>query len=118
MVLVAAAATGTINLFDVPARQSFLIEMVGRMAAMGDKAYADIIREKFGIKFALLPLSADLIANFLLLSPEIGGAAFALYLLSDVNFRIWALVVGAQAATLQLAATGWTSGCCAEWTFG
>lgn len=29
-VLVAAAATGTINLFDVPARQSFLIEMVGR----------------------------------------------------------------------------------------
>jgi len=30
MVLVAAAAAGTINLFDVPARQSFLIEMVGR----------------------------------------------------------------------------------------
>jgi MFS family permease len=29
-VLVAAAATGTINLFDVPARQSFLIEMVGK----------------------------------------------------------------------------------------
>src|SRR5438874_3100179 len=74
----------------------FLIEMVGRMAAMGDKAYADIIREKFGIKFALLPLSADLIANFLLLSAEIGGAAFALYLVSDINFRIWALVVGAS----------------------
>src|SRR5258706_869981 len=30
MVLVAAAATGTINLFDVPARQAFVIEMVGR----------------------------------------------------------------------------------------
>jgi MFS family permease len=29
-VLVAAAATGTINLFDVPARQSFLIDMVGK----------------------------------------------------------------------------------------
>jgi len=29
-VLVAAAAAGTINLFDVPARQSFLIEMVGK----------------------------------------------------------------------------------------
>src|SRR5256714_10463300 len=57
----------------------FLIEMVGRMAAMGDKAYADIIREKFGIKFALLPLSADLIANFLLLSAEIGGAGVAAY---------------------------------------
>lgn len=30
MVIVAALATGTINLFDVPARQSFVIEMVGR----------------------------------------------------------------------------------------
>jgi MFS family permease len=33
-VLVAAAATGTINLFDVPARQSFLIEMVGKQDLM------------------------------------------------------------------------------------
>lgn len=30
MVLCAAFATGTINLFDVPARQAFVIEMVGR----------------------------------------------------------------------------------------
>src|SRR5260370_31018878 len=34
MVLVAAAATGTINLFDIPARQSFVIEMVGRQDLM------------------------------------------------------------------------------------
>jgi predicted MFS family arabinose efflux permease len=34
MVLVAAAATGTINLFDVPARQAFIIEMVGRQDLM------------------------------------------------------------------------------------
>jgi len=34
MVLVAAVATGTINLFDVPARQSFVIEMVGRQDLM------------------------------------------------------------------------------------
>jgi MFS family permease len=33
-VLVAAAATGTINLFDVPARQSFLIDMVGKQDLM------------------------------------------------------------------------------------
>src|SRR5947209_7749120 len=30
MVILAALATGTINLFDVPARQSFLVDMVGR----------------------------------------------------------------------------------------
>ena len=34
MVVVAAFATGTINLFDVPARQSFVIEMVGRQDLM------------------------------------------------------------------------------------
>jgi Mn2+/Fe2+ NRAMP family transporter len=72
----------------------FLIEMVGRLAAVSDKAYADIVREKFGIKFALLPLTADFVANFLLLSAEIGGAGFALYLLTDISFRIWAVVVG------------------------
>lgn len=33
-VLVAAAATGTINLFDMPARQSFLIDMVGKQDLM------------------------------------------------------------------------------------
>jgi MFS family permease len=34
MVLIAAAATGAINLFDVPARQAFVIEMVGRKDLM------------------------------------------------------------------------------------
>jgi MFS family permease len=34
MVVVAAIATGTINLFDVPARQSFVIDMVGRRDLM------------------------------------------------------------------------------------
>jgi MFS family permease len=33
-VLVAAAVTGTINLFDVPARQAFLVEMVGKRDLM------------------------------------------------------------------------------------
>ena len=34
MIVVAAIATGTINLFDVPSRQSFVIEMVGRQDLM------------------------------------------------------------------------------------
>ena len=71
----------------------FLIEMVGRMSAMNDKAYMDILREKFGIKFALLPLASELIANFLLLAAEIGGAAFALYLLTGIPFQIWTAAV-------------------------
>ena len=33
-VLIAAAATGTINLFDLPARQAFVIEMVGKQDLM------------------------------------------------------------------------------------
>ena len=71
----------------------FLVEMVGRMGAMGNKAYADILREKFGIKFALLPLASELIANLLLLAAEIGGMAFALYLVTGVSFRLWTVVV-------------------------
>lgn len=34
MVIVAAVATGTINLFDVPARQAFVVEMVGKQDLM------------------------------------------------------------------------------------
>jgi MFS family permease len=34
MIIVAAFATGTVNLFDVPARQAFVIEMVGRQDLM------------------------------------------------------------------------------------
>jgi MFS family permease len=34
MVVVAAVATGTINLFDLPARQAFVIEMVGKQDLM------------------------------------------------------------------------------------
>jgi Mn2+/Fe2+ NRAMP family transporter len=72
----------------------FLVEMVGRMAAMSDKAYPDILREKFGIKFALVPLASELIANFLILAAEIGGAAFALYLITGVSFQVWAFALG------------------------
>jgi len=63
------------------------------MSAMNDKAYMDILREKFGIKFALLPLASELIANFLLLAAEIGGAAVALYLLTGIPFQIWTAAV-------------------------
>jgi Mn2+/Fe2+ NRAMP family transporter len=72
----------------------FLIEMVGRLSAMGDKAYADILREKFGFKFALLPLSADAIATFLIMAANIGGASFALYLITGISFQVWTVVVG------------------------
>ena len=71
----------------------FLVEMVGRMGAMSDKTYADILREKFGIKFALVPLASELIANFLLLAAEIGGAAFAFYLITGISFQLWTVVV-------------------------
>ena len=46
----------------------------------------DILREKFGFKFALLLLASVLVANFLILVVEIGGAAFVLYLITDSRF--------------------------------
>src|SRR5438477_9678438 len=50
MVILAALATGTINLFDVPARQSFLVDMVGR----------HVLMNAFDLNSSVLICSADI----------------------------------------------------------
>src|SRR5215213_4057636 len=47
-----------------------LVEMSGRLAAVSKKTYADGIRERFGFKFYLLPLTSELIANVIMLAAE------------------------------------------------
>jgi Mn2+/Fe2+ NRAMP family transporter len=78
-----------------------LVEMVGRFTAVSQKTYADAIRENFGFRFFLLPLSAEIIAESLLLAAELGGMAIALSLLTGISwhilFPIAALLVFAMA---------------------
>lgn len=65
-----------------------LVEMVGRFTAVSKKTYADAIRENFGFRFFLLPLTCEIIAESLLLTAELGGVAIALSLLTGISWHI------------------------------
>lgn len=64
-----------------------LVEMAGRFTAVSEKTYADAIREHFGFKLYLIPLSAEIIAESLLLTAELGGIAIAISLFTGINWH-------------------------------
>jgi Mn2+/Fe2+ NRAMP family transporter len=66
-----------------------LVEMSGRLAAVSGKTYADAIRERFGFRFYLVPLSSESIANTLLLAADLGGMAVALSLFTGIAWHVW-----------------------------
>ncbi len=74
-----------------------LTEMVGRWASVAGTSYAGAIREHFGFGFYLIPLTAEVIADTLLLAAELGGMAIGLTLLIGLPLRA-AFVVAALAA--------------------
>lgn len=65
-----------------------LVEMSGRLSAVSGKAYAEAIRERFGFRFYLLPLVADVLSNGLLLAADLGGIAVGVSLLTGVDWRL------------------------------
>jgi Mn2+/Fe2+ NRAMP family transporter len=65
-----------------------LVEMSGRLSAVSGKAYAEAIRERFGFRFYLLPLAADVLSNGLLLAADLGGIAVGLSLLTGIDWRL------------------------------
>jgi Mn2+/Fe2+ NRAMP family transporter len=73
---------------------ALLVEMSGRLAAVSKESLAAAVRERFGIHFQLVPLTAELMIDVLLLAAEIGGAAIAIKLLTGVGFQWWILPVG------------------------
>lgn len=70
-----------------------LVEMIGRFTSISQKTYADAIREDFGFRFYLLPLTAEIIAESLLLAAELGGMAIALSLLTGISYHIFIPIV-------------------------
>jgi Mn2+/Fe2+ NRAMP family transporter len=74
---------------------AFLVEMGGRLAAVSHHTLPDAMRERFGIRFFLVPLVAVALVSFLVMAAEIGGVALALQFASGVSFRVWALPVAA-----------------------
>lgn len=77
---------GTISL-------AFLMEMTGRLAAVSRRTYVDLLRERFGVRFFLVPLAAVFIVSLLVLSAEIGGVSVAIQMATGINLRWWAVPV-------------------------
>jgi Mn2+/Fe2+ NRAMP family transporter len=81
-----AIALGTICI-------AFLVEMGGRLAAVSQHTLPDAMRERFGIRFFLVPLVAVTLVSFLVLASEIGGVCLALQFASGIGFQWWAVPV-------------------------
>jgi Mn2+/Fe2+ NRAMP family transporter len=73
---------------------ALLVEMSGRLAAVGRVSMAAAVRERFGWPFQFVPLVGELGIDLLLLTAEIGGVGIALRLLSGVGFQWWILPIG------------------------
>ena len=73
---------------------AMLMEMSGRLAAVGKQTVAGAVRERFGIHFQAVPLVAELVIDVLLLTAEIGGVAIAVTLLTGIGFQWWILPIG------------------------
>jgi Mn2+/Fe2+ NRAMP family transporter len=73
---------------------AMLVEMSGRLAAVSRRSLAASVRERFGIHFQAVPLTAELLIDLLLLAAEIGGAAIAIKLLTGIGFQWWILPIG------------------------
>jgi Mn2+/Fe2+ NRAMP family transporter len=71
----------------------FLIEMSGRLAAVGKHPLPAAVRERLGWNYFVIPLVAETIVDFLILTAEIGGACVGLQLLSGIAFPWWAIPV-------------------------
>jgi Mn2+/Fe2+ NRAMP family transporter len=65
-----------------------MVEQAGRLAAVSGKTYADAIRERFGFRFYLVPLTSETIANTLLLAADLGGMAIGLSLFTGISWHL------------------------------
>jgi Mn2+/Fe2+ NRAMP family transporter len=72
---------------------ALLMEATGRLAAVSKRTFADLLRERFGYRFFLLPLAVVFVVSFLVLSSEIGGVSIALQMATGVSFPWWAVPV-------------------------
>jgi len=73
---------------------ALLAEMSGRLAATSRRSVAAAVRERFGIHFQAIPLTAELVIDVLLLAAEIGGVAIAIKLLTGIGFQLWIVPIG------------------------
>lgn len=71
----------------------FLVEMSGRLAAVSKLTVSGAMRDRFGFDYFVVPLVTLSIVIYLVLAAQIGGAAFALQLVTGISYRWWAVPV-------------------------
>jgi Mn2+/Fe2+ NRAMP family transporter len=74
---------------------AFLVEMTGRLAAVSHHTVVAAVRKRFGIRFQIWPLVAQIVVDLFVLASEVGGASLALELATGVSIRVWVLPVAA-----------------------
>lgn len=72
---------------------TLLMEAGGRLSAVSKRTFADQLRERFGVRFFMLPLVVGLVVSWLVLAAEIGGVGLALQMITGISFRWWALPI-------------------------
>jgi len=68
----------------------FLMEMAGRMAAISHHPLPAAVRERFGFNYFVIPLTAQTIVDYLVLTSEVGGMSLGLQLMTGISFQWWA----------------------------
>lgn len=71
----------------------FLVEMSGRLAAASKLTVSGAMRDRFGFDYFVVPLVTLSVVIYLVLAAEVGGAAFALQLVTGISYRWWAVPV-------------------------
>ncbi|HEU5270448.1 MAG TPA: divalent metal cation transporter [Jatrophihabitans sp.] len=70
-------------------------EMAGRVSAVGGRTVFHAVRERLGVRTALVNMIASGLLNLLTLAAELGGVALVLQLVTGVNYLIWVPIVAA-----------------------
>jgi Mn2+/Fe2+ NRAMP family transporter len=68
-------------------------EMAGRVSAVAGRAVFHAVRERLGVRAALLNMVASTVLNLLTLAAELGGVSLVLQLATGVNYLIWVPIV-------------------------
>jgi Mn2+/Fe2+ NRAMP family transporter len=69
-------------------------EMAGRVTAVAGRPVFHLVRERLGVRMAMVNLVASLLLNLLTVAAELGGVGLALYLASSISYILWVPIIG------------------------
>jgi Mn2+/Fe2+ NRAMP family transporter len=70
-------------------------EMAGRVSAVSGRAVFHAVRERLGVRTALINMTASTLLNLLTLAAELGGVSLVLQLATGIHYLLWVPIVAA-----------------------